>query len=66
MELILGLLTDPKVLGTLGAILTGLLVVLFKKGRKKVAESETKLDDELLEAVEDAVKKSKEEEDNSG
>lgn len=66
MELILGLLTDPKVLGTLGAILTGLLVVLFKKGRKKVAETETTLDDEILKAVDEAVAKSKEEEDNSG
>ena len=60
MEQVLLFLEDYGILTAIIAGIGALLIAGLKLLRKKVAESETKLDDEALEAFEDALKKSKE------
>lgn len=57
----LELLNNPEVLAVGGGVVATLLTLLFVFLRKKAKESETKLDDTLVDAIDKAVEDSKKE-----
>lgn len=63
MESILNLIDLDLILTGIVSAITAGLVIAFTKLREKVKESPNKLDDKLLEAMDEAIKKSKENKD---